>query len=240
MSKELEFISVDDTDEDDYAMNESNGGYTEDGDVYDRAIGNSCLNQSKHPYALVFHFFFKSLALVVYLFGGWFTSNFIVQFVACIILLAFDFWTVKNITGRLLVGLRWWSYVQENGNSEWVFESLEDMAEVSPFDSKVFWGALYLTPIIWSVFLLLGVLRLKFEYLPIVISAIMLSGANLLGYIKCSNSAQEKVRSMVNRGFKDTSMAALQNSSFRNWVLSLLVASTPVPQNKGPARSAEV
>ena len=47
MSKELEFISVDDTDEDDYAMNESNGGYTEDGDVYDRAIGNSCLNQSK-------------------------------------------------------------------------------------------------------------------------------------------------------------------------------------------------
>jgi hypothetical protein len=34
---------------------------------------------------------------------------------------------VKNITGRLLVGLRWWSYVQENGQSEWVFESLEDM-----------------------------------------------------------------------------------------------------------------
>ena len=49
------------------------------------------------------------------------------QFVSCIILLAFDFWTVKNITGRLLVGLRWWSYVQENGQSEWVFESLEDM-----------------------------------------------------------------------------------------------------------------
>ena len=69
----------------------------------------------------------QSLALFIYLFGGWFTSNFIVHFVTCIILLAFDFWTVKNITGRLLVGLRWWSYVQENGNSEWVFESLEDM-----------------------------------------------------------------------------------------------------------------
>lgn len=26
-------------------------------------------------------------------------------------LLAFDFWTVKNVSGRLLVGLRWWNKV---------------------------------------------------------------------------------------------------------------------------------
>ena len=110
---------------------------------------------------------------------------------------------------------------------------------MSPFDSKMFWGALYITPAIWVVFLLLGSLRLSLEYMPIVIAAIMLSGANLLGYIKCSNSAQEKVRSMVNRGFKDTSMAALQNSSFRNWVLSLLVAN-PSNQNATPVRTAEV
>lgn len=35
--------------------------------------------------------------------------------------------------------------------------------------------------------------------MPIVIAALMLSGANLLGYVKCSNSAQDKVRSMVSR-----------------------------------------
>jgi hypothetical protein len=28
------------------------------------------------------------------------------------LLLAFDFWTVKNVTGRLLVGLRWWNEVR--------------------------------------------------------------------------------------------------------------------------------
>ena len=39
------------------------------------------------------------------------------------LLLAADFWTVKNITGRLLVGLRWWNKVNEDGTSEWVFES---------------------------------------------------------------------------------------------------------------------
>jgi hypothetical protein len=48
MSKELEFISVDDTEnEDDFAMDE--GGYNPAGETssYDRVIGNSCLNQSK-------------------------------------------------------------------------------------------------------------------------------------------------------------------------------------------------
>ena len=34
-----------------------------------------------------------------------------------------DFWTVKNITGRLLVGLRWWNYVDDEGKSHWVYES---------------------------------------------------------------------------------------------------------------------
>ncbi len=67
----------------------------------------------------------------------------------------------------------------------------------------------------------------------------MLSGANLMGYVKCSNSAQDKVRSMMNRGFQESSLAALQNSSFRNWVLSLLVAS-PSQQNAAPVRTAEV
>jgi hypothetical protein len=61
----------------------------------------------------MFHFLFKSLALFIYVFGSWFTTNFIFTFVLCIIFLAFDFWIVKNISGRLLVGLRWWSYVHE-------------------------------------------------------------------------------------------------------------------------------
>jgi hypothetical protein len=27
------------------------------------------------------------------------------------------------ITGRLMVGLRWWNYVDDNGESHWVFEA---------------------------------------------------------------------------------------------------------------------
>lgn len=38
---------------------------------------------------------FKAAALFIYLFGTWFTSNFVFLFVVCVLLLAFDFWTVK-------------------------------------------------------------------------------------------------------------------------------------------------
>lgn len=47
-------------------------------------------------------------------------------FVVSVILLAVDFWVVKNVSGRKLVGLRWWNNVNETtGKSEWLFECLE-------------------------------------------------------------------------------------------------------------------
>jgi hypothetical protein len=180
----------------------------------------------QHPVTIFFHLLFKSLALFLYVFGSWFTSNFIFTFVICIVLLAFDFWTVKNVSGRLLVGLRWWSIVKEDGSNEWVFESLEDMAEISNVDSRMFWGGLYLAPLCWTFLLIVGVLRLQFEYLPIVVAALMLSFANIVGYFKCSNSAKERMKSMVEQGMHQGSMAALENSSIRGWVLNSLLAVT--------------
>ena len=173
------------------------------------------------------------MAIFIYVFGSWFTTNVIFTFVLCILLLAFDFWTVKNISGRLLVGLRWWSYVREDGSNEWIFESLEDMAEITGFDSRIFWGALYITPACWTVLLLIGLLRLKFVYLPIVIASIAMSGANIIGYMKCSSSAKNKIHSMVEQGMKQGSLSALENSTFRNWVFNSLLAVTTANVNNG-------
>ncbi len=162
----------------------------------------------------------------MYIFGSWFSSNFIFLFVICILLLAFDFWTVKNVSGRLLVGLRWWSHVKDDGTTEWTYESLEDMTEIAAFDANVFWGALYLTPIVWGLLLTIGLLRLKFEYIPVVIVAIVLNSANIYGYMNCSNSAKQKIRSFVEQGIKQTAMNALDNGSMSNWVFNTLLAVT--------------
>jgi hypothetical protein len=226
---ELEFVSINQDDEDDGNMTQSYANAPASGDAGsssgggDSVIGRSFLKQSKHPAAAFFHILFKILALLIYMFGSWFTSNFIFNFVICILLLAFDFWTVKNVTGRLLVGLRWWSYVREDGSNEWIFETLEDMAEISAFDSRLFWGALYASPVMWGLMLVIGVLRLKFEYLPVVLAALSMNTANIVGYYKCSSSAKTKMQSLVNQGLKQSSLAALENSSFRNMIFGALL-----------------
>lgn len=80
---------------------------------------------NSHPYVVYFHLAFRSLALLTYILGGWFIYSYITIFVFTILLLSADFWTVKNITGRLLVGLRWWNYIDDDGKSHWVYESKE-------------------------------------------------------------------------------------------------------------------
>jgi hypothetical protein len=59
-----------------------------------------------HPFVAFFHVFFRTMALVVYLMGSLiYSASFIGIFVSVVLLLSLDFWTVKNITGRILVNL---------------------------------------------------------------------------------------------------------------------------------------
>jgi len=140
---------------------------------------------------------FKIGALVTFICGSWVVDNFVIEFVVCILLLAFDFWTVKNVTGRLLVGLRWWNEVKEDGSNVWVFESKPDNRTVHPRDSYVFWGALYGTPLIWLVFGIVDLALVKFRWVLIVVVSLILSGANVVGYWKCQKDAKQKITSFI-------------------------------------------
>lgn len=77
----------------------------------------------RNPLVTAFHLLFRVSAILAYLLCGLLSDSFITNFVVIVLLLSFDFWTVKNVTGRLLVGLRWWNYIDEDGNSHWMFES---------------------------------------------------------------------------------------------------------------------
>lgn len=93
---------------------------------FDRIIFNGIIvpiSFRSHPYVTFFHLFFRGMAVFTYVFCSWFIDSFITSFVFVILLLSADFWTVKNITGRLLVGLRWWNYIDDDGVSHWVYES---------------------------------------------------------------------------------------------------------------------
>eukprot|EP00899_Mesostigma_viride_P001871 jgi/Mesvir1/11685/Mv00077-RA.1 len=152
-----------------------------------------------HPMASFFHVFFKGAALTVYILCEWFSSSFVLNFVSCVLLIAFDFWTVKNITGRLLVGLRWWNEIREDGTSVWRFESLdaEAMKHINAADSRIFWWGLYVTPFLWLLMGLIAILKLNFDYLLIVAVAFILTSANIVGYTKCSKEAKIRLTDLA-------------------------------------------
>ncbi|KAK7465737.1 Golgi apparatus membrane protein tvp23 [Stygiomarasmius scandens] len=92
--------------------------------------------QSAHPVALFFLFFFRIAAIGVYIVSGFFTDSYVLFTVIVVVLLAMDFWNCRNVSGRTLVGLRFWNQVDDDGESYWVFESRDPSRPANPIDSK--------------------------------------------------------------------------------------------------------
>ena len=67
------------------------------------------INKAAHPTACLFHILLKAIPVGIYFIFPIFLSEKITVYIGIIIFSAMDFWATKNITGRLLVGLRWWS-----------------------------------------------------------------------------------------------------------------------------------
>jgi hypothetical protein len=81
------------------------------------------------------------------------------MFIITVILLSVDFYYLKNIAGRRLVGLRWWNEVNhQSGETHWVFESADpDSWSQNATDRRFFWLALYAQPGLW---ILMGVVAI--------------------------------------------------------------------------------
>ncbi|XP_071965929.1 Golgi apparatus membrane protein TVP23 homolog B-like [Antedon mediterranea] len=150
----------------------------------------------RSPLTAFFHLFFRVSALVTYLVCTLFSDSFIINFVVIILLLSMDFWTVKNITGRILVGLRWWNHIDEDGKSHWVFESRKASKKKhleTASESRLFWLSLVICPVIWIFFLFTSLIKLKIDYTLIVIIGISLQGANLYGYVRCKVGSKKQL-----------------------------------------------
>ena len=68
------------------------------------------------------------------------------------------------------------------------------MSDITPADYRIFWYGLYSTIILWSLCLFIGLLRLNFTYVPIMLAAISMTFANLWGYMKCSSDSNDKMK----------------------------------------------
>ncbi|KAJ7026279.1 Golgi apparatus membrane protein TVP23 [Mycena alexandri] len=158
--------------------------------------------QSAHPVALLFLFLFRIGAITVYLLSGFVTENYVLSTVAVVVLLAMDFWNCRNVAGRTLVGLRFWNQVDEDGESFWVFESRDPSRPANPVDSRMFWIAIYVFPLLWVALFIVSLLRLKLTFIPIVILALVFNVTNAVGFTYADRDAKQRwANSVVSSGW---------------------------------------
>lgn len=116
-----------------------------------------------------------------------------------LVFISADFWVVKNVTGRLLVGLRWWNDVSEEGEG-WRFESLDEgQRAVNVTDRAVFWGGLVGNVAGWVLLTVATLFRIdSWPYLLVCGIALLMGASNLYGYFKCSAEARRAVKDAQN------------------------------------------
>ena len=158
----------------------------------------------------------QTLAILVYMFGSWFTSGYVNTFIVCVLLLAVDFWTVKNISGRLMVGLRWWSEVQDDGSTKWKYEAQEEGLQSTTLDVGCFWLGLFAPAVIWFFFGVGSLFRLNFDWLLLILTALSLSTANIVGYVRCKQDARNKISAGISGLVARTGMSSTMSSAMTN------------------------
>ena len=175
------------------------------------------LSHAKHPGIVFFTIFFKGLAMACFLFLGIFGVPEALIFIFVVILNSLDFWFVKNVSGRILVGLRWWNEVKEDGTEVWKFESSHEVKSKS-IDTTIFWMSLYIAPIFWGVFLFLQLIGLKLMWFLACLIGFILTFSNTFGYYKCSGEQKNKIKGFLNDKSKEgfTKMLQFGASAFGN------------------------
>ena len=137
------------------------------------------------------------MAIFLFLFLGIFGISDSSIFIIVILFNALDFWFVKNISGRVLVGLRWWNEVKEDGTEIWVFES-ENEKKANSIDTTIFWMSLYIAPLFWAVFIFLEIIGLRIMWFLLCIICFILTFSNAFGYYKCSGDQKKKIKNFLN------------------------------------------
>ena len=126
--------------------------------------------------------------------------------------------------------------MDDEGVSHWMYESRKiDPNLPSPInsqESKIFWTALILCPVLWGIFFIVALFGLNLKWMVLVLIAITLNVANLHGYVKCNFGANKDIGAATTDFVKSQVM--------RNAFDMLTKGSAPASQSNNPARPVNV
>uniref|UniRef100_A0A6N2LBF7 Golgi apparatus membrane protein TVP23 n=1 Tax=Salix viminalis TaxID=40686 RepID=A0A6N2LBF7_SALVM len=147
-----------------------------------------------NPKTCFFHVLFKAGALAFYILSALFFNSFVIIFVVTVLLAALDFWVVKNVSGRILVGLRWWNEINDLGESVWKFESLDQEA------------------VAWIMLGIFSLIRFQADYCLIVGVCLTLSIANIVGFTKCRKDAKKQFQQFASQTIASRVSSTIQSA----------------------------
>ena len=160
------------------------------------------IKKSRNPLVALVTVTLKLLSILSFLFTSIFTSNEALVMIIVILFIAADFWYTKNISGRILVGLRWWNnYDKETQGNIWKFESKNEIKE-SNVDRKTFWISLYGFAALWVILFVWESIAFNFTWAFLCLISMVISGINVVGFFKCSKIQQKKAGLIAKKLFE--------------------------------------
>ena len=165
---------------------------------------------SAHPFICLFTFIFKIAAFIIYIIISFFTDQKGLIYLSVILLGSVDFWITKNVSGRFLVGLRWWNEVKKDGKEVWIFESKNEKTEAT-VDKSVFWTSLYVNGGGWAILFLFKLITLSITNAIIAFTMLMFAGINLYGFFKCSKEQQGKLNKLGTKAVSNFAKKRIEN-----------------------------
>ena len=165
---------------------------------------------SSHPFICIFTFIFKIAAFIIYIIISFFTNQKGLVYLSVILLGSVDFWITKNVSGRFLVGLRWWNEVKKDGKEVWIYESKNEKTEATA-DKSVFWTSLYVNAGGWAILFLFKLITLSITNAIIAFTMLMFAGINLYGFFKCSKEQQGKLNKLGTKAVSNLAREGIRN-----------------------------
>lgn len=149
------------------------------------------MRKSSNPSVALMTVALKAGALFFFMFLNIFTSNEAFVMIVVILFDAMDFWYTKNISGRILVGLRWWNTYNPDIQQEiWRFESKNEIKEAN-IDRSTFWISLYGFTGAWLVLFIWECVWFNFIWASLCLISLAIAGINTYGFFRCSKLQQQ-------------------------------------------------
>jgi hypothetical protein len=126
------------------------------------------------------------------------TDQYLFTFILISLLLSADFWNTKNIAGRQLAALRWYSRLNEDNEEKWCFESSQNRV---PANSNVFifWIGQLIPIVFWFIILLMNVVTLSPFWVFLALFCCVLLIANFALFLECKGEHQKRVNGITKR-----------------------------------------